>query len=145
MLILLLAVAPGASGTAERWSLHGLENGRLTAADLDDGPAILVVWASWSPRCRDIVPRINALTRKWSPQARVAAVVFQEDAEAVRGFLAGQTLDAPVYLDESGSFAKKHAVTTLPSLLIFEAGEVSFRGKLPVNPDPVIERTLGSS
>ncbi len=144
LLTWLLATAPAAVDAAERWVLPGLGEGQLTAADLDRGRAILVVWASWSPRCRDIVPRVNALTGKWSSQARVATVVFQEEADDVRAFLAGQTLVAPVYLDQSGSFAKKHAVTTLPSLLIFEDGEASFRGKLPVNPDPVIERALGS-
>ncbi len=123
--------------------MPGLDGGQLTAADLEDSPAILVVWASWSPRCRDIVPRVEALARKWSSKARVATVVFQEEADDVRRFLAGQELAVPVYLDASGSFAKKHAVTTLPSLLIFEDGEATFRGKLPVNPDPVIERTLG--
>ena len=30
------------------------------AAELEQGPAIVVVWASWSPRCRDVVPRVNA-------------------------------------------------------------------------------------
>ena len=143
VLILSLLVTSGGLGAADRVSLPGLDGGQLTSADLAAGPVILVVWASWSPRCRDVVPRINALARAWSPRARVVTVVFQEDAEAVREFLAGKDLRAPVYLDSSGSFSKKHAITTLPGLLIFNDGEADFRGKLPVNPDPVIERTLG--
>ena len=143
ILVAGLLLMPAAAGAAERVSLPGLDGGQLTSADLEGGNVILVVWASWSPRCRDVVPRINALVRTWSPKARVATVVFQEDAAAVRQFLAGKNLSAPVYLDSSGSFSKKHAITTLPGLLIFKSGQADFRGKLPVNPDPVIERTLG--
>lgn len=137
----LLALAAGAA-SAESLALPGLDGGELTAADLDRGPVIAVIWASWSPRCRDVVPRVNALARRWSPRARVVTVVFQEKAETVREFLRSQELHPPVYLDSTGAFAKKYAVTTLPGLLIFHRGRADFRGQLPVNPDPVIERAL---
>lgn len=39
---------------------------------------------------------------------------------------------------------KRHAVATLPSLLVFHGGDAVYRGKLPADPDPVIERVLGS-
>lgn len=141
VLLLPLLLAPGAAG--QRIVLPGLDGGRLTSADLARGTTILVVWASWSPRCRDVVPRVNAVADKWSGRARVATVVFQEEAEAVRKFLAGKKLKVPVYLDASGSFSKEHAVTTLPGLLIIKDGRDALRGKLPANPDPVIERALG--
>lgn len=137
--LLVLAAGPV---LAEGITLPGLDGGQLEAAELEQGPVIVVVWASWSPRCRDVVPRLNALARKWSPRARVVTVAFQEEGETVREFLAGKGLRAPVYLDPTGTFAKKYAVTTLPGLLIFHQGQADFRGQLPVNPDPVIERAL---
>lgn len=139
---LLALTAAGAGLAAEGLTLPGLEGGKLEAAELEQGPVIVVVWASWSPRCREVVPRVNALVRKWSSRARVVTVVFQEKGDTVREFLAGKGLRAPVYLDSSGAFAKKYAVTTLPGLLIFHRGQADFRGQLPVNPDPVIERAL---
>jgi len=145
-LTLTLALWPANSPPAasqERIVLPGLDGGQLTAADLASGATILVIWASWSPRCRDIVPQVNALSAAWSSRARVATVVFQEEPEAVRKFLAGKGLRVSVYLDTTGSFSKKHAVTTLPGLLIFKDGKAEFRGRLPANPDPVIERILG--
>lgn len=137
-----LALTAAGAAAAEGITLPGLDGGKLDAAELERGPAIVVVWASWSPKCRDIVPRVNALARKWSPRARVVTVVFQEEGDTVRAFLEGKGLRAPVYLDSSGAFAKKYAVTTLPGLLIFNRGQADFRGQLPVNPDPVIERAL---
>ncbi|MCP4663281.1 MAG: TlpA family protein disulfide reductase [bacterium] len=144
-LTLGLVLSPPTSlpaASQERIVLPGLDGGQLSAADLADGSTILIIWASWSPRCRDVVPRVNELAEAWSSQARVATVVFQEEPEAVRRYLEGKNLRVPVYLDTTGSFSKKHAVTTLPGLLIFDDGQAEFRGKLPANPDPVIERTL---
>lgn len=131
----------------DRVTLIGLESGQLSEADLEEGVTILVVWASWSPRCRDVAARIQALAASWSGRARVASVVFQEDPETVRRFLDDHNLDgdnlaAPVYIDTSGAFSKKHAVATLPSLLVFADGKTAFRGKLPADPDPIIERAL---
>lgn len=123
--------------------LEGLAGERLSEAELERGTTIVVVWASWSPHCRDVVSRVNALSAAWSARARVVTVVFQEDAESVRAFLAGQGLKAPVYLDTSGAFSKKHAVTTLPGLLIFQDGKRGYGGRLPPDADALIARTLG--
>ncbi len=128
--------------SGDRLDLPGLAGDSLTVADLDRGATLLVVWASWSPRCRDIGERIDRLAETWSDRARVASVVFQEDPETVRQNVDRQALRAPVYLDPSGDFSKQHAVTTLPMLLIFRDGELVFRGKLAANPDAVIERFL---
>ncbi len=138
----LLLLTPVRQFADEGIVLPGLEVGQLTEAELGRGATILVVWASWSPRCRDVAQRIEALDEAWSGKARVASVVFQEEPETVARFLAGDKLRAPVYLDVTGAFSKQHAVTALPGLLVFADGEAAFRGKLPVDPDPVIERAL---
>ena len=130
--------APG----RDRLALSGLDGGQLTTADLERGATLLVVWASWSPRCRDVATRVERLAENWSGKARVASVVFQEDSETAREAAGDRGLDAPVYLDLTGDFSKQYAVTTLPMLLIFRDGELAFRGKLAANPDAVIERIL---
>ena len=125
-----------------RLALPGLDREPLTAADLERGATLIVVWASWSPRCRNIGDQIDRLAKTWSDRARVASVVFQEPAEKIREVVAATGPQAPVYLDLSGDFSKQHAVTTLPMLLIFRDGALAFRGKLGASPDPVIERVL---
>jgi thiol-disulfide isomerase/thioredoxin len=110
----------------------------LTESDLARGTTIIVVWASWSPRCRDIVERVNPLAERWGGKARVVTVNFQEDRGAVETFLRGKSLRAPVYLDGDGAFSKRHAVTTLPGLLVFVNGRVAYGGRLPEDPDRVL-------
>ena len=122
--------------------LPGLDREGLTADDLEKGTTLLVVWASWSPRCRGIAARIDRLAETWSDRARVASVAFQEEADTVRKAIGRGRHLAPVYLDLSGDFSKRHEVTTLPMLLVFRGGELAFRGRLSADPDTVIERAL---
>lgn len=123
--------------------LQGLKGGELRPADLNQGVVIMVVFASWSPRSRNIVPQVNAIADRWGGQARVVMVSFQEDAAEVESFLAGKRPKAQVYLDQDGDFSKSYAVTHLPSLLILKDGTTGFSGKLPRDPDSIISQTIG--
>ncbi len=143
LLALLLLVASGAALWAQEGSrLVGLGGEVLTQSDLDRGSTVLIVWASWSPRCRDIVERVNPLAERWGGKARVATVNFQEDRAAVETFLRGKALRAPVYLDADGAFSKRNAVTTLPGLLVYVDGRVAYSGRLPEDPDRVLSQAL---
>jgi len=138
--VALLLAAPLA---AQEIRLQGLGGERLVESDLARGTTIVVVWASWSPRSRDIAARVSPLAQRWGGQARVVTVNFQEDRAAVEGFLAGKNLGATVFLDPEGAFSKKYAMATLPGLLIIKDGQVVYRGKLPDDPDRVIGEFLG--
>jgi thiol-disulfide isomerase/thioredoxin len=138
VLLLVAALATAQEGTR----LAGLGGEVLSQSDLDRGATVLVVWASWSPRCRDIVERVNPLAERWGGKARVATVNFQEDRSAVEAFLRGKSLATPVYLDADGAFSKRNAVTTLPGLLVYVDGRVAYSGRLPEDPERVLGQTL---
>jgi thiol-disulfide isomerase/thioredoxin len=130
------------SAVAQEVSLTCLDGARLSEGELARGTTILVVWASWSPRSRDIVERANPLASRWGGRARVLTVNFQEDRPTVEGFLAGKGLAAPVCLDADGAFSRKFNVATLPGLLVLKDGQVAYRGKLPDDADRVIADLL---
>lgn len=137
----LLAVLPAAS-RAEDINLSCLGGARLTDADLARGTAIVVVWASWSPRSRDIVEHVGALANRWGSRARVVTVDFQEDRPAVERFLAGRSFGVPACLDPDGTFSRKYNVANLPGLVIFKDGQAVHRGKLTDDADQVIAGLL---
>jgi thiol-disulfide isomerase/thioredoxin len=137
-LLLVLPVPPAAAQT-----LRGLGGEQLSEGDLARGTTIIVVWASWSPRGRNIDGRVNALVDRWGRDARVVTVNFQEDRATVEEFLRGKSLRAPVFLDTDGAFSKKNAVTNLPGLLVIRDGNTAFRGKLPDDADAVIAEIVG--
>jgi thiol-disulfide isomerase/thioredoxin len=129
--------------SAQDIRLQGMGGERLAESDLARGTTIVIVWASWSPRSRDIVARVNPVAQRWGGQARVVTVNFQEERGAVESFLSGKGLGAAVFLDPDGAFSKKYAMATLPGLLIIKDGQVVYRGKLPDDPDRVIGEFLG--
>ena len=132
-----LAQAQGRGG-----QLQGLDGGTLTEAQLQQKDTILVFWASWSPRGRDIVARVNPIYAAWNGKATVVTVNFQEDDATIRKFLSGKNLKAPVFVD-NGSFSRKHAMTDLPGMVIYKDGKVAYQGKLPKDADKLIQRILG--
>jgi thiol-disulfide isomerase/thioredoxin len=141
MALTLLVVFPGFAG-AQPISLSCLGGERLSEGDLARGTTIVVVWASWSPRSRGIVERVSPLAGRWGGQARVLTVNFQENPQAVQGFLAGRSFGAPICLDADGAFSKKYNIATLPGLLVVKDGQVAYRGKLPDDADRVIADLL---
>ena len=122
--------------------LQGLRGERLGSTELAQGTTILVFWTSWSPHSRDIVARVNPLAEHWGARARVITVNFMEERTAVDGFLSGKGFNVPVFLDPDGAFARKHAVATLPGLLIIRDGQTVYKGRLPDDPDRVIADSL---
>jgi thiol-disulfide isomerase/thioredoxin len=124
-------------------NLPALSGPALNASDLGSGTTVLVVWASWYPRCRDIVDRVNALEGRWGSRVRVVTVNFQEDRPTINRFLNGQSLRVPVYLDADGSFSKRHAVTELPGLVVIRDGKTLYKGRFPDDPDRLLERLVG--
>jgi thiol-disulfide isomerase/thioredoxin len=135
--------APIAAQPGQSIRLQGLGGEQLAEADLARGTTIVIVWASWSPRSRDIVARVNPVAQRWGGRARVVTVNFQEERAAVESFLSGKGLGTTVFLDPDGAFSKKYSMATLPGLLIIKDGQVVYRGKLPEDPDRVIGEVLG--
>jgi thiol-disulfide isomerase/thioredoxin len=138
LVFLSLAVLTRLAGAQQEVTLACLDGGHLSDADLSRGATVVVVWASWSPRSRDIVQRVNPIAARWGGSVRVVTVNFQEERQAVEGFLAGKGLGAPVCLDSDGIFSRKYNVATLPGLLVVKDGQVAYRGKLPDDADRVI-------
>jgi thiol-disulfide isomerase/thioredoxin len=141
--VALLVAGAALPASAQGVLLRGLGGEQLNEADLAQGATIFIVWASWSPHSRGIVDRVNPIVQRWSGKARVVTVNFQEDRQAVEGFLAGKSFGTTVFLDADGAFSKKYAVATLPGLLIIKDGRVVYKGKLPEDPDRVIVEVLG--
>jgi thiol-disulfide isomerase/thioredoxin len=136
----LLAAGPVA--VAQDIHMVSMGGERLNDADLAKGVTIVVVWATWSPRSRDIVERVKPLAGRWGARGRFVTVDFEEERPAIEAFLAGRSMAAPVFLDTDGAFSKKYAIATLPGLLVVKEGKVVYRGKLPDDPDRLISDLL---
>lgn len=141
--VTLSAVACQAEAQKEsKLVLKGLSRGSLSDTDLEKGTTILVFYAGWSPRCRNVVPRVNAIQDRWGDSDRVALVNFQESEKDVREFLKDQKSGVAIYLDKDGEFSKRYAVTQLPYLLVIRDGKVLTQGRLPEDANKAIASAL---
>jgi len=143
LLTLLLAGWISLPAHAQPGELQGFSGASLGQSELGQGTKILVFWTSWSPRCRDIFPRLEALQARWGSRAEIVAVNFEEDRGAVAQFIGGAKPGTRIVLDLDGALAKKHGITNLPGLLVLRNGEVAYSGKLPDDPDSLLARLLG--
>lgn len=139
---LALLLAAALPVIAETIALPGLRGGSLTEAELSQGAHVVVIWASWSPRGRDIAERVGTISDRWGSRARVVAVNFQEERGEVEGFVREHPFSVPVYLDRDGALARKHRITQLPGLLVLVDGVAKFTGALPADPDGAIGAAL---
>ncbi len=142
VVLFLTPIVQPLQGQEHGLRLPGLEGGEFKESDLENGDTILIFWASWSPRCRDIKQRVEDISRRWGKVARVITVNFQEEPGEIRDFLGTGKTTFPVFLDTSGNFSKKHLITTLPSLLVYRDGDRVHRGRLPAEADAILGKIL---
>jgi thioredoxin-like negative regulator of GroEL len=139
---LLFAALSAPVAGQDSFRLPGLAGGELSRADLEQGAVVVVVWAAWSPRCREIPEQVATLARDWGGRARVVTVNFQEERGEVEAFLRGRSMAAPVFLDADGQFGRAYGVTNLPALLILRDGRPLYNGRWPSDVDALLAEHL---
>ena len=122
--------------------MRGFEAGQVYLVDF---------WATWSPPCREAIPRLNALHQKFGAKGLVILGVNAGESESkVRLFLKqqGTNMTYRVALDEqqetvqAWSDPAKGALALPISYLINKTGKVLFAGPPLALTETVIEQTL---
>ena len=87
-----------------------------------------VLWASWSPKCRDVRARLAEL-ESVVDGVRILSVSYQEEESAAAAFAREGQIRGPVYLDRDGAFARRIGLATLPAFVVYRDGSVLLRGR----------------
>lgn len=121
---------------ARPFDLPGLDGGRVTQAAFSGRVVVVNVWASWCGPCRDEAPVLSRMARE-AVDATFFGMVSLDEPRLARAFARSQGLDY-VHAVDDGTFARAHAVTVLPTTLVF-AADGSFAGRIE---GPVSEARL---
>jgi thiol-disulfide isomerase/thioredoxin len=103
------------------------QNRRLS--DLKGRVVFLNFWATWCGPCREEMPSMEALQRRFKDRGfEILAVNCQEDREEVAAFMGEQGLSFPVALDGSGKISGSYGIRGIPTTYILDReGEVITR------------------
>ncbi len=109
--------------------------------DLQGRVVLLDFWATWCGPCRDAIPELKELARRYPPE-RFAIVSISVDDEVgpVRAFVAKHGATWTQIHDAEGALQQRFGVEVLPSYLLLD-GEGVIRKELTGTDD---QRSLGS-
>ncbi|MBI5630560.1 MAG: TlpA family protein disulfide reductase [Elusimicrobia bacterium] len=119
-------ISPGAQAPA--FALPLLGGGMIPLSRLRGKVVLLTFWATWCDSCREEMPLLEALHRRYLPKGfTVAAASMDREGRAVMGFVAQSNLSFPVLLSDEKT-AKAYQVLGLPtSYLIDRKGRIARR------------------
>ena len=124
----LAVAAPAVDAPAP--ALHGtLTNGRpFDLAQLRGKVVLVDFWATWCAPCKLSLPRYADLHKRLAPLGfEVVAVSVDEDADALKRYLAASHMPLPVLHDPGGKFAERFQPAQMPTAyLIGTDGKVAW-------------------
>ncbi|MBI4891524.1 MAG: TlpA family protein disulfide reductase [Acidobacteria bacterium] len=84
------------------------------------GKVVLVnFWATWCPPCREELPDLETVYRRFAAQGLVVLAISDEDTASIRNFLAERPVTFPVLLDPDQVARKAFLATSLPVSFLY--------------------------
>jgi len=116
-----IARAVGDGGRAPEIGLADRAGKLVKLADLKGRVVLVDFWASWCAPCRDELPVLEALYRKYREQGLViVGVGLDQDPEKLAKFLKLSPLSFPVVHDRAGVVAERYAPPKMPSSYLID-------------------------
>ena len=113
------ADAASVKGQAPNFTLKSLDGKNLKLSEMTGNVVLINFWASWCGPCREEMPLLNDLHKKYEPLGfTVLGVNVEEDARNARGFLKNFPVDFPVLLDNKNQVSKKYNVIAMPTTVV---------------------------
>jgi peroxiredoxin len=122
---LLLAVpangASSASGPAPQFSLDARGGTKISLAQYKGQVVMLNFWASWCGPCRQEMPLLENIYKKYSKMGfTLIGVNVEPDSKAAEGFLQQTPVSFPVIYDKDSTVSKAYDVSGMPSTVIID-------------------------
>jgi peroxiredoxin len=113
---------------APGFTLPDINGGRQSVSDFRGKIILLNFWATWCPNCREEMPSLEKLWKRFKSNGIVVIAVAEDGRGEVASFARKLGLTFPILLDHEGVVRKDYEVTALPmTYLIGRDGKISGR------------------
>ena len=116
-----LAGAAAVKGPAPNFTLKSLGGKNLKLSEMTGNVVLINFWASWCGPCREEMPLLNALHKKYAPLGfTVLGVNVEEDLDGAMSFLENVPVDFPILLDNTNKVSKQYKVVAMPTTVVVD-------------------------
>jgi thiol-disulfide isomerase/thioredoxin len=116
-----LAGAAAVKGPAPNFTLKSMSGKNLKLSEMTGNVVLINFWASWCGPCREEMPLLNALHKKYAPLGfTVLGVNVEEQLDGARGFLSNVPVDFPILLDNTNKVSKQYKVVAMPTTVVVD-------------------------
>jgi thiol-disulfide isomerase/thioredoxin len=111
--------------------------------ELKGKPYVLEFWATWCPPCRQSIPHLNEIYKKFKARGLEVIGVTDEDKQTVRNFEKTLPIDYTVAFDTYKKLNKDFGIEGIPHAMIVDtAGKIVWEGHPMGLNDTEIEAVL---
>jgi thiol-disulfide isomerase/thioredoxin len=114
---------------APNFSFTTHDNQRISNASLRGKVILMDFWGAWCPPCRESVPILRDLNKKYSGKAfQLIGVSSDDDEDVWKTFMQAQHMDWPDYLDASEEVQRAFKIESFPTFIVLDKdGVIRFR------------------
>ena len=121
LICISLAGAATVKGPAPNFTLKSLGGKNLKLSEMTGNVVLINFWASWCAPCREEMPLLNALHKKYQPLGfTVLGVNVEEELDGARRFLKNVPVDFPILLDNTNKVSKQYKVVAMPTTVVVD-------------------------
>ncbi len=115
-------IRPSRPTAAPEFTVPGLTGGRIALRDLRGKAVFLNFWATWCPPCKQEMPSMERLYRRYKDRGFtvLAVSIDTADAATVARFAKKLSLTFPIGLDPKMEVANRYTVRALPSSFLLD-------------------------
>lgn len=132
-------------GQAPDFSLNDLDGVEVSLSNLRGKIVLLEFWATWCPPCRESIPAMNELYKKYNDKGLVLLGISvdkgQNIVEDIRAFIREYSIQYPIAID-SKNVNTLYGVYSIPTLILIDkAGKIVLKN---IGFSPEMEKRLSS-
>lgn len=112
---------------------YNLMGGKMNSKNLKGKAIMLNFWATWCPPCRQEMPSIEKLYKKYKDNSNfeiVAIAVDKGTSLKVASFIQDNKYTFPIFFDERGKASKKFLIRSIPTTFIINSEGIIVKKKL---------------